>query len=69
MIELALGRAPTGGLGLILTTKPAFAGHIHVDLRVAVATRHVIDAFAFSIDVAFDNAIVRRRALGGDRFQ
>jgi len=65
---LALSRTPTGSLGLIFTTKPAFPRHIHVDLRVAAATRHVIDAFAFSIDIAFDNAIVRWRSLGGDRF-
>ena len=53
----------------VFGAKPAFPRYVHVDLRVAGAPGHVIDAFAFPVDIAFNDAVGRRRSRGGDRLQ
>jgi hypothetical protein len=63
--RLAFRRPPACSFRLFFGTKPSFAWRGHIDTRVVNPARHVIDAFAFAIDVALDDAIV---TLGRERF-
>jgi hypothetical protein len=50
------GRQPAA-FSFLFSAKPPFARCVHIDFGVAQTTRHMINAFAIGVDVAFDNAI------------
>lgn len=56
--DLPQGTPPTGTDGLILSTKPPFAP-VCVDPspRIILLERHMVDSFAFSVDIAFNDAV------------
>jgi hypothetical protein len=59
---LTLSGPPAGSFRLVFGAEPSFSRYIHIDLRVACTTWHVIDAFPLSIYVAFNDAFVGWRS-------